>query len=222
MTKSIYRTGKAYQVNITDHAQVKSSIDAQVAEFNGRLDIFIANSGIPWTQGSALTGDLSHFDAVTRTNFDGTFYCARIAGQHWARQKAEGTTLTGETLLTEGREWRGGSFVATASMSAHIVNIPQAQAVYNATKAGMLHLCKSLAVEFVRFARVNTVSPGYMATGITDFVPRETKDVWRGKIPMGREGEVGELKGAFLFLSSDASSYCTGTDLVVDGGYLLP
>ena len=69
---------------------------------------------------------------------------------------------------------------------------------------------KCLALEWVGFARVNTVSPGYMATEITSFVPNETKDIWRDKIPMGREGEPHELKGAFLYLASDASSYATG------------
>ena len=92
---------------------------------------------------------------------------------------------------------------------------------YNAAKAGVIHLCKSLAVEWVKFARVNSISPGYMATEISDFVPPETKAIWHSKIPMGREGESAELKGAYLYLASDASSYTTGTDIVVDGGYTI-
>jgi len=107
-------------------------------------------------------------------------------------------------------------------MSGHIVNIPQLQAAYNAAKAGVIHLCRSLAVEWVGFARANSVSPGYMATEISDFVPKETKDMWKDKIPMGREGEAHELKGAYLYLASDAASYTTGTDIIVDGGYCLP
>jgi len=79
-----------------------------------------------------------------------------------------------------------------------------------------------LAVEWVGFARCNSISPGYIATEITDFVPTETKNIWRGKTPMGREGEASELKGAFLYLASDAASYTTGADIVVDGGYCLP
>lgn len=81
---------------------------------------------------------------------------------------------------------------------------------------------KSLAVEWVQYARANTVSPGYIATEISDFVPQETKNLWKDKIPMGREGRAEELKGAYLYLASDASSYTTGADLVVDGGYTLP
>ncbi|RDW84513.1 L-xylulose reductase-like protein [Coleophoma cylindrospora] len=209
---------KAYQVNILEFAPVEAAINEIVKEFNGRLDIFIANSGIPWTQGPALDGELEHYRKVVATDLDGTFYCARAAGAHWRRQKKEGTTIDGKTL--EG--FTGGSFVATASMSGHIVNIPQLQAAYNAAKAGVIHLCKSLAVEWVGFARCNTISPGYIATEISDFAPAATKNSWRDKIPMGREGEAHELKGAFLFLASDASSYCTGTDIICDGGYCLP
>jgi sorbose reductase len=152
------------------------------------------------------------------TDLDGVFYCARSAAQHWKRQANEGKDLSGNKL----ENYTYGKFIATASMSGHIVNIPQMQTAYNAAKAGVIHLCKCLAVEWVQFARANTVSPGYMATEITDFVPKETKDIWRGKIPMGREGEVHELKGAYLYLASDASSYCTGADIAVDGGYCLP
>ncbi|RDW60067.1 L-xylulose reductase-like protein [Coleophoma crateriformis] len=209
---------KAYQVNVLEFAPVEAAINEIVKEFNGRLDIFIANSGIPWTQGPALDGELDHYRKVVATDLDGTFYCARAAGIHWRRQKKEGTTIDGKKL--EG--FTGGSFVATASMSGHIVNIPQLQAAYNAAKAGVIHLCKSLAVEWVGFARCNTISPGYIATEISDFAPAETKKSWRDKIPMGREGEAHELKGAFLFLASDASSYCTGTDIICDGGYCLP
>lgn len=81
---------------------------------------------------------------------------------------------------------------------------------------------KSLGVEWVKFARANTISPGYIATEISDFVPQETKNVWAGKIPMGREGQAHELAGAYIYLASDASSYTTGTDIICDGGYCLP
>lgn len=174
-------TGKAYQVNVLDEASVKKSVDEQVREFGGRLDIFVANAGIPWTQGPALTGELSHYHKVVATDLDGTFLSARAAGEHFRRQKLEGTTLHGTTL----ENYSYGSFIATASMSGHIVNFPQLQAAYNASKAAVIHLCRSLAVEWVKFARVNTISPGYMATEISDFVPPETKNIWRGKTPMG-------------------------------------
>ncbi|OBT72272.1 hypothetical protein VF21_07967 [Pseudogymnoascus sp. 05NY08] len=209
---------KAYQVNITTYEAVEAAVNQAVEDFGGRLDVFIANSGIPWTQGAMLDGEISHYNKVVTTDLDGTFYSARAAGRHWRRQKAEGTTIDGKKL----ENFTYGSFVATASMSGHIVNIPQMQGAYNAAKAGVIHLCKSLAVEWVGFARANSVSPGYMATEISDFVPAETKAIWKNKIPMGREGEAHELKGAYLYLASDAASYTTGTDIIVDGGYCLP
>ncbi|KAL8724024.1 MAG: hypothetical protein Q9181_007022 [Wetmoreana brouardii] len=209
---------RAYQVDVTEDTKVQKAIDDIVREFNGRLDIFVANAGIPWTQGPMLDGDNSYYRKVVATDLDSTFYCAKYAGQHWRRQKKEGKTIDGKPL--EGFSY--GKFIATASMSGHIVNIPQLQAAYNAAKAGIIHLVKSLAVEWVQFARANTVSPGYMATEISDFIPPETKSVWKDKIPMGREGQVHELKGVYLFLASDASSYATGTDIICDGGYCLP
>ncbi|KAI4145342.1 MAG: hypothetical protein LQ340_006323 [Diploschistes diacapsis] len=220
---------KAYQVNVLDPKHVQEAVDEIVKEFNGRLDIFVANSGVPWTQGPMADGELegqaSQYKKVVSTDLDGTFYCARAAAQWWKRQKETGKDLNGNKL----ENFVSGSFVATASMSGHIVNVPQMQAAYNAAKAGVIHLSfsrskpgRSLAVEWVRFARANSVSPGYMATEISDFVPQETKNLWKDKIPMGREGLPHELKGAFLYLASDAASYTTGTDIVVDGGYCLP
>ncbi|KAL2025097.1 hypothetical protein VTK56DRAFT_99 [Thermocarpiscus australiensis] len=210
---------KAYQVNITTYEAVSAAVDSIVREFNGRLDVFVANSGVAWTKGAMLDGPLDMYSSVIKTNLDGTFYCARAAGLHFRRQKREGTTVDGRPL--EPR-FAGGSFIATASMSGHIVNVPQLQAAYNASKAAVVHLCKSLAVEWVGFARANSVSPGYIRTSISEFCDADTKRAWKDKIPMGREGEPNELKGVYLYLASDASSYTTGTDIIVDGGYCLP
>jgi len=146
-----------------------------------------------------------------KIDVDGVFYCARTAGRIWREQKKN--QLEGFTY---------GKFIATASMSGHIANIPQLQTVYNAAKANVIMLCRGLAIEWVQFARANSISPGYIATEISDFAPPETKSIWRDKIPMGREGEPIELVGAYLYLASDASSYTTGTDILVDGGYCAP
>ncbi|KAK0720017.1 hypothetical protein B0H67DRAFT_484210 [Lasiosphaeris hirsuta] len=208
----------AYQVNVTSYDAVQAAVDQIVSEFGGRLDVFVANSGVAWEDGPMLDGNPEVYRKVVSTNLDGTYYCARAAGLHWRRQKREGTTVTGEPL--QGFSY--GSFIATASMSGHIANIPQLQAAYNASKAGVIHLCKSLAVEWTGFARANSVSPGYIRTDISLFCSPEVKAAWKDKIPMGREGEPNELKGAYLYLASDASSYTTGTDLLVDGGYCAP
>jgi len=209
---------RAYQVNVTNEDEVKEKVTAIIKEFNGRLDIFVANSGVPWQQGAALKGERAHYHKVVSTDLDGTFFSARAVGEHFRRQKLEGTDLNGNKL----ENYSGGSFIATASMSGHIVNIPQLQAAYNAAKAGVIHLCRSLAVEWVGFARCNSISPGYMATEISDFIPKDIQAAWNDKIPMGRPGKPQELKGAYLYLASDASSYTTGADLLVDGGYCAP
>lgn len=209
---------KAYQANVKDYKQVEEAVNQAVKDFNGRLDVFIANAGIPWTKGPSVDGPLEHYSDVVQTDLDGVYYCGKAAAAHWRRQKEEGTDLFGNKL----QGFTYGSFVATASMSGHIVNIPQLQAAYNAAKAGVIHLVKSLAVEWVKFARANSISPGYIATEISNFIPAETHNIWKDKIPMGREGMPEELKGAFLYLASDAASYTTGADLVVDGGYTLP
>lgn len=205
---------------MTNYDEVEKAIKSQIEleGFNNRLDILVANSGIPWVMGAAIGyGDdedrakadqLKHYHDVVATDLDSVFFCARVAGQIWKKQKDAGL-----------ENFRAGSLVATASMSAHIANIPQLQAAYNAAKAGVIHLCRSLAVEWVGFARANTISPGYMATEISDFLPQSIKDIWFGKVPMGRNGEVRELAGAYLYFASDASTFTTGTDLIIDGGY---
>lgn len=127
---------------MTSYEAVAASIEEIIREFNGRLDVFVANSGIPWTQGPMAEGEtssqLEHYRKVMATDMDSVFYCARIAAIHWKRQKLEQTTIDGKPLEPAFRE---GSFVATASMSGSIVNIPQMQAAYNAAKAGVIHLC---------------------------------------------------------------------------------
>ncbi|KAI5844199.1 hypothetical protein BZA05DRAFT_448553 [Tricharina praecox] len=195
---------KAYKLDVTSQQEVEKTVDQVVEDFNGRLDVFVANAGIPWTKGPIIeANDHAHYTAVVSTDLDSVYFSAHAAGKHFQRQGC-------------------GSFVATASMSGHIVNLPQAQAVYNAAKAGVIHMCKSLAVEWAGFARVNTVSPGYIATEISSFVPDETKKIWHEKTPMRREGLANELKGAYLYFASDASTFTTGSDLIVDGGYCAP
>jgi NAD(P)-dependent dehydrogenase (short-subunit alcohol dehydrogenase family) len=105
-----------------------------------------------------------------------------------------------------------GNLIFTASMSGHIANYPQLQACYNTAKAGLIHFARSLALEWAPFnIRVNSVSPGYIHTTIGNFVPKETQAKWYDFTPMQRDGDPRELKGAYLYLASDASTYTTGT-----------
>jgi sorbose reductase len=105
-------------------------------------------------------------------------------------------------------------------MSGHIANYPQEQTCYNVAKAGCIHLAKSPANEWRGFARVNSVSPGYINTGLSDFIPAQARQLWHSMIPLGRDGEPKELKGIYVYLARDASTYTTGTDILVDGGLL--
>ncbi|OTA23492.1 hypothetical protein BTJ68_14463 [Hortaea werneckii EXF-2000] len=165
---------RAYQTDITDYDDTKRVIDEIAEEFNGRLDIFVANAGIIWKDGGMIDGPVSDYRNVVSTDLDSVYYCAKAAGEIFRRQYETGVNMKGEKL----ENYRYGSFIATASMSGHIANIPQLQSAYNAAKAGVIHLCRSLAVEWVKFARVNSVSPGYIVTDISNFVPPETRAIW--------------------------------------------
>jgi NAD(P)-dependent dehydrogenase (short-subunit alcohol dehydrogenase family) len=116
----------------------------------------------------------------------------------------------------------GGSIINTASMSAHIVNVPQPQCAYNASKAGVIQLTKSLAIEWAkRKVRVNCISPGYMATELI----KESKllkpliSEWNKMAPMGRMGNPEELQSICVYLAGDTSSFTTGSDFIIDGAF---
>ena len=139
-------TAKAYQCDITNAQAVQKTVDQSVKDFNGRLDVFIANAGVPWTEGPMVDGPLPHYTKVVGIDLDGTFYCAKAAAAYWKKQKETGTDLNGKPL----NNFTYGSFVATASMSGSIVNFPQMQAAYNAAKSGVIHLCMfSFSISFI-------------------------------------------------------------------------
>lgn len=203
LTKTYGVKSKAYKCNISDPEDVERVI-GQIEKDFGTIDVFVANAGVPWTDGRSIEADgYDSWKKVVDLDLNGVYYCAKTVGKIFKKH---------------GK----GSLVLTASMSGHIVNVPQMQAPYNAAKAGVLHLGKSLAIEWAPFARVNTISPGYIATEISDFVPAEVKAKWWQLIPLGREALPQELVGAYLYFASDASTYTTGSDLLVDGGYSAP
>lgn len=131
-------TGKAYKVDVTSCDAVDEAVSSVIQDFDGRLDIFVANSGISWGDEAFIDADISRYHNLMKTNTDGVVYCAHAAGKHFRRQKKELTTAHGTKL----ENFASGSFIATASMSGHIVNIPRRQAAYNASKAALIHLCK--------------------------------------------------------------------------------
>jgi NAD(P)-dependent dehydrogenase (short-subunit alcohol dehydrogenase family) len=126
--------------------------------------------------------------------------------------------IAGKVMLAQG----SGTIVNIGSMSGIISNRPQPQSAYNAAKAGVIHLTKSLAGEWAdRGLRVNCISPGYIGTPMTKLgldIP-EWKETWLSSTPMGRLGEPAEVAAVAVFLASPASSFMTGSNVVVDGGY---
>ena len=178
---------------------MRKGIDKVVQDF-GQIDVFVANAGTGDSK-PLLEQSLTAYKSLMSTNIDGQVYCAKYAGQVFQRQ---GT----------------GNLILTSSISAHIVNVPVDQPVYNGTKAFISHLGKSLAREWRDFARVNIVSPGFFDTKM-GAGPQVINEGLR-MIPLGRQGHVKEIKGLFLYLASGASSYMTGSDVIVDGGYVLP
>jgi len=189
----------AYKCDVTN-PDIVSTVFQQIRKDFGKVDVVIANSGI-CSHISALDTTPEQWMQIQNVNFNGAFYTAKAAGKIFKEQGY-------------------GNLIFTASISGSIVNIPQPQAAYNASKAGVIQLAKSLAVEWIDFARVNTISPGYIATDMVSSVKKEWRDKWHQVIPAERMADPAELKGSYVFLASDASSYITGHDLVVDGGYV--
>jgi NAD(P)-dependent dehydrogenase (short-subunit alcohol dehydrogenase family) len=117
---------------------------------------------------------------------------------------------------------RRGSIINVASMSGQIVNRPQQHAHYNASKAGVVQVTRTLAAEWAPHGvRVNTISPGHTVTPMTAHASDVDRATWISNTPMGRLGQPADLQGAVVYLASDASSYVTGHDLVIDGGYTI-
>ncbi|KAE8411186.1 hypothetical protein BDV36DRAFT_302078 [Aspergillus pseudocaelatus] len=145
--------------------------------------------------------DFGKIDLFVANAVDGVVFCAKYAGEVFQRQGS-------------------GNLIITSSMSAHIVNVPTEQPVYNESKAFTTHFGKSLAREWREFARVNVVSPGFFDTKM-GASPLAINEAYRMS-SLGRQGHTKEIKGLYLYLASDASTYTTGSDVIIDGGYTLP
>jgi NAD(P)-dependent dehydrogenase (short-subunit alcohol dehydrogenase family) len=193
--------GDFVQTDVTDPDSVRGMV-REVLDERGRFDILVNNAGIANNVPAEEMSD-EEWRRMLSINLDGVFWCCREAGR---------------AMLEHG----SGAIVNIASMSGMVSNHPQPQAHYNAAKAGVIVLTKSLAGEWAsRGVRVNSVSPGYVRTPLTELGMSnpEWRDVWLSSTPMGRIAEPREIAPAVVYLASDASSYATGTNLVIDGGY---
>ncbi|KAL5492751.1 hypothetical protein ACEPAI_4198 [Sanghuangporus weigelae] len=190
--------------NVASERSVEETFDNVLSHF-GRIDAVVASAGVV-ENFPALDYPADRAKLLFDVNYHGAFFTARAAAKR---------------MIPNG----GGSVVLISSMSADVVNVPQPQAPYNASKAAVKQLAASLAVEWAsRNIRVNTLSPGYMRTRLTRKVLDQDDDLnrkWKSLTPMGRLGEPDDLDGAVVFLSSDAARFITGAELLVDGGYCL-
>ena len=191
------------QLDVTDSGSVREMVK-MVRERQGRIDVMVNSAGIAAHVPAEEMSD-EEWRSTMSVNLDGVFWCCREAGK---------------AMLEQG----SGAIVNIGSMSGIISNRPQAQAHYNASKAAVIMLTKSLAGEWAeRGVRVNAVSPGYIATPLVteDLENPELGEIWLSSTPMGRAAQPEEIAPAVVYLASDASSFATGTNLVVDGGYTV-
>ncbi len=191
----------AIQCDVTCEEQVQAMVN-EVVERLGGLDFCHANAGIA-VNAPAEEMTYEQWKRIIDVNLNSVFLTDTIAGRY---------------MLSHG----GGSIVNTASMSGHIINIPQPQCGYNASKAGVMQLTKSLAVEWAKKGvRVNSISPGYIGTEMVLAAPhlKTLVEQWNALSPIGRMGKPEELMAVVVYLVSDVASFTTGSDFVVDGAY---
>ncbi|MBK0023739.1 SDR family oxidoreductase [Brucella pseudogrignonensis] len=201
-------SAKGYNVegellDVTDVEGVQRVHDAVIAR-HGRVDILVNNAGIAISNHPAETMADNVWNKVIDVNLNGVFWCCRAFGK---------------TMLENG----SGNIVNVGSMSGFIVNRPQEQANYNASKAAVHHLTRSLAAEWgARGVRVNSVAPTYIDTEMNKYVydDPEMYRHWVGGTPMNRLGRTDEVASVILFLASEASSLMTGSIVLADGGYV--
>ncbi|MGQ9367966.1 SDR family oxidoreductase [Azospirillum sp. ST 5-10] len=194
------RKAIAIAADVTSRAALDDAVARTETEL-GALAIAVNSAGIANANPCETMGE-EQYQTLMDINMKGVFFSCQAEAN---------------AMLRHGR----GSIVNIASMSGVIVNRGLEQVHYNASKAGVIHMTKSMAMEWVgRGLRVNSISPGYTATPMNTRpeMVHQTKEFER-QTPMGRMAGVDEMVGPAIFLASDASSYCTGVDLLVDGGF---
>ena len=194
----------AVNMDVSDLKQVEESVNKVIKEF-GKIDILVNSHGIgQWVKAEEMTE--KDWDTMMGINLKGVFLMCQAVARQMIKQN-------------------GGKIITISSISGLIANRPQNQAHYNTAKAGVLNLTKCLAVEWAQYnINVNCVSPGYTLTAMIERrfkTNPEIEAIWKSFVPMGRVAEPIEMVGAVIFLAGEASSYVTGANIVVDGGYTL-
>ena len=188
-------------LDVRDTASVRSALD-MIVERHGRVDILVNNAGT-CIHRPAVEVTEDEWDEVVDVNLNGLWRCSQAFGRH---------------MIENG----GGVIVNIGSISAQVVNRPQMQPAYNASKAAVHQLTKSLAAEWAPLGvRVNALAPGYTKTEMAPVDRPEFRARWIDDAPMRRYAMPDEYGPALVFLASDASSFMTGATLVMDGGYTL-
>ncbi|KAL6873031.1 hypothetical protein J3F83DRAFT_731821 [Trichoderma novae-zelandiae] len=191
-----------FKVDVRDGAAINAAVDS-VVEIYGAPDVLVNAAGIADSNIKAETYDPAMFRRLIDINLTGSFLMAQAVGR---------------SMMAAGKP---GSLILVASMSGTIVNYPQEQSCYNASKAGVIQFAKSIAAEWAKYKiRVNCISPGYMDTALNRVPALEAqKKIWKSLTPQDRLGAVDELNGLCVFLASDSSSFMTGSNVIIDGGY---
>ncbi|OAQ73976.1 D-arabinitol 2-dehydrogenase [Pochonia chlamydosporia 170] len=191
-----------FKVDVRDGGAINAAVES-VVELYGAPDVLVNSAGIADSNIKAETYDPAMFRRLIDINLTGSFLMSQAVGR---------------AMMAAGKP---GSIVLVASMSGSIVNYPQEQSCYNASKAGVIQFAKSIAAEWAKYKiRVNCISPGYMDTALNRVPALEAqKKIWKSLTPQDRLGGVDELNGLCVFLASDASSFMTGSNVIIDGGY---
>ncbi|MCK6579832.1 MAG: glucose 1-dehydrogenase [Anaerolineae bacterium] len=194
----------AVRADVTKPADAATMVDGVMKAW-GKLTIGVNNAGVgQWVDSDKMSE--ADWDRMLDINLKGVFLCSQAEAR---------------VMIPAGY----GKIINTASMSGHISNTPQNQAAYNASKAGVLHLTRSLAAEWAsKGVRVNSISPGYTRTQLVDDllatpIGKEMLPAWMALTPIRTLAEVTDLQGALVYLAAAVSDYATGTDIVIDGGY---
>jgi NAD(P)-dependent dehydrogenase (short-subunit alcohol dehydrogenase family) len=201
MILKLGRKSVALNCDVSKEEDVKGMVNQTIEEF-GRIDILVCNAGFgTWVAAEEM--EFSMWQKIMDVNLNGVFLCCKWVGREMIKKKK-------------------GSIINISSISANIVNVPQKQCHYNASKAGIVQLTKSLAVEWAPYnIRVNVICPGYIMTPLLKKADPEILKKWIEMSPQKRIPDASELKGITVFLASPAASYFTGSSITADGGYSL-